>query len=149
MKNLDLVVTSDTAVAHLAGALGVPVWVALAVGPDWRWLLDREDCPWYPTMRLFRQRWLYDWDEVFERLAAALRGLAGPPPRRGVAVEVAPGELIDRLTLLEIKAERIADPGELGNVRAELAALRGVCARALPPSPELAALTANLKAVNE
>ena len=55
MKNLDLVVTSDSAVAHLAGALGVPVWVALPYVPDWRWMLDREDNPWYPTMRLFRQ----------------------------------------------------------------------------------------------
>jgi tetratricopeptide (TPR) repeat protein len=72
MKTLDLVVTTDTSVAHLAGALGVPVWVALAVGADWRWLLDREDCPWYPSMRLFRQSHLHDWDEVFERMASAL-----------------------------------------------------------------------------
>ena len=77
MKNLDLVISTDTAVAHLAGALGVPVWVALSVGPDWRWLLGREDCPWYPTMRLFRQSRLHDWDEVFERMAAELR--RGPP----------------------------------------------------------------------
>ena len=55
MKHLDLVITSDTAVAHLAGALGVPVWVALSKVPDCRWLLDRDDSPWYPTMRLFRR----------------------------------------------------------------------------------------------
>jgi hypothetical protein len=73
MMHLDLVVTSDTAVAHLAGALGVPVWVALSVGPDWRWLLGREDSPWYPTMRLFRQTRPHDWDEVFERMAAELK----------------------------------------------------------------------------
>ena len=72
MMNLDLIVTTDTAVAHLAGALGVPVWVALGVGADWRYLAGREDSPWYPTMRLFRQRRLYEWDELFERIAAAL-----------------------------------------------------------------------------
>ncbi len=73
MKNLDLVITSDTAVAHLAGALGVPVWVALPAVPDWRWLQDREDSPWYASMRLFRQQCPGDWPEVFERLAAALK----------------------------------------------------------------------------
>ena len=61
MKNLDLVITSDTSVPHLAGALGVPVWLALPFVPDWRWLLDRSDSPWYPTMRLFRQRRPGDW----------------------------------------------------------------------------------------
>jgi hypothetical protein len=73
MKNLDLVVTSDTAIAHLAGALGVRVWVALSAAPDWRWLRDRDDNPWYPTMRLFRQRKLGDWDEVFAQMAGELR----------------------------------------------------------------------------
>src|SRR5207248_11489066 len=72
MKNLDLVVTSDTAAAHLAGALGVPVWVALPFAPDWRWLLAREDSPWYPTMRLFRQAEAGNWAEVFDRIAGAL-----------------------------------------------------------------------------
>jgi tetratricopeptide (TPR) repeat protein len=76
MKNLDLVISSDTAVPHLAGALGVPVWVALPSVPDWRWLLGREDCPWYPTMRLFRQARPDDWGEVFARLAAELKALA-------------------------------------------------------------------------
>lgn len=73
MGNLDLVITSDTAVAHLAGGLGVPVWVALPMLPDWRWLLDREDSPWYPTMRLFRQTRPDDWPSVFQRMAGALR----------------------------------------------------------------------------
>ncbi len=73
MMNLDLVITSDTSVAHLAGALGVPVWVALPFVPDWRWMLDRSDSPWYPTMRLFRQKRLGDWAGVFEEIEAALR----------------------------------------------------------------------------
>jgi hypothetical protein len=73
MSNLDLVITVDTAVAHLAGALGIPVWVALPLVPDWRWLLEREDSPWYPSMRLFRQSAWGDWAGVFERLTEALR----------------------------------------------------------------------------
>lgn len=72
MMNLDLVVTSDTSVAHLAGALGVPVWLVLPVASDWRWLLDRDDSPWYPTMRLFRQANFGQWGEVFGRVAQAL-----------------------------------------------------------------------------
>ena len=72
MKCLDLVITSDTAAAHLAGALAVPVWVALSAVPDWRWQLEREDSPWYPTMRLFRQRAAGDWPELFERMAQEL-----------------------------------------------------------------------------
>ena len=55
IENLDLVITVDTAVAHLSGALGKPVWTLLPAVPDWRWMLDREDSPWYPTMKLFRQ----------------------------------------------------------------------------------------------
>jgi tetratricopeptide (TPR) repeat protein len=72
MNVLDLVITSDTSVAHLAGALGVPVWVALPQIPDWRWFLDRTDSPWYPTMRLFRQRHRGEWRDVFEEIRAAL-----------------------------------------------------------------------------
>ncbi len=70
IMNMDLMVTSDSSIAHLAGALGVPIMVALGLMPDWRWLLERGDCPWYPTMQLFRQRKFGDWDEVFARIAA-------------------------------------------------------------------------------
>ena len=76
LRSLDLVITVDTAVAHLAGALGVPVWVALAYSPDWRWLLEREDSPWYPTMRLFRQARPGDWEGVFQRMARTATTLA-------------------------------------------------------------------------
>jgi tetratricopeptide (TPR) repeat protein len=70
---LDLLVTVDTALAHLAGALGRPVWVALPFTADWRWFQKREDSPWYPTARLFRQRRWGEWAEVFKRIAARLR----------------------------------------------------------------------------
>ena len=75
MENLDLVVTSDTATAHLAGALGRPAWVALKHVPDWRWMLDRSDTPWYPTVRLFRQNARGRWEGVFSAMAEALREL--------------------------------------------------------------------------
>jgi tetratricopeptide (TPR) repeat protein len=69
---MDLVITIDNSTAHLAGALGVPVWVLLPFARDWRWLLDREDSPWYPTMRLFRQAKADDWQSVVERVRDAL-----------------------------------------------------------------------------
>jgi hypothetical protein len=68
MASLDLVVSCDTSVAHLAGALARPVWVALKKVPEWRWLLDCADTPWYPTMRLYRQDKRGDWAGVFERM---------------------------------------------------------------------------------
>jgi tetratricopeptide (TPR) repeat protein len=76
MQCLDLVVTSDTATPHLAGALGVPTWVALKHVPDWRWMLDRNDSPWYPSLRLFRQETRGNWRGVFVRMAEELRPLA-------------------------------------------------------------------------
>ena len=75
MKGLDLVVSSDTSTVHLAGALGVPIWMATPFSPDWRWLLEREDSPWYPTMRLFRQPRPGDWESVFARMAKPLAEL--------------------------------------------------------------------------
>ena len=74
---LDLLITVDTAVAHLAGALGRPVWTLLPFRPDWRWLLDRDDSPWYPTMRLFRQQQPAEWGPVIDRLRGELTKVAG------------------------------------------------------------------------
>jgi len=75
LENLDLVITSDTAMAHLAGALGTPVWVALRFLPDWRWLLDRTDSPWYPSLRLFRQKQVDDWAGVFANMQSELESV--------------------------------------------------------------------------
>lgn len=72
MRHLDLVITSDTSIAHLAGGLGVPVWLATSYAPDWRWMMHREDCLWYPTMRLFRQTKIHHWTDVFTRMAHEL-----------------------------------------------------------------------------
>ncbi|MCC6395586.1 MAG: tetratricopeptide repeat protein, partial [Bacteroidetes bacterium] len=85
ISTLDLVITVDTAVAHLAGAMGKHVWVLLPFAPDWRWMLARNDSPWYPSMRIFRQRRRGEWGSVFDEVETALNGVAAkftPPARR-------------------------------------------------------------------
>jgi tetratricopeptide (TPR) repeat protein len=72
IANLDLVIAVDTAIAHLAGAMGKPVWTLLSFVPDWRWLMERDDCPWYPSMRLFRQPFLGDWESITGRVVDEL-----------------------------------------------------------------------------
>jgi ADP-heptose:LPS heptosyltransferase len=76
VENLDLVISVDTSVAHLAGAMGKRVWVLLPFVPDWRWMLGRDDSLWYPTMRLFRQTKIGDWGEVVGRVRTELERVA-------------------------------------------------------------------------
>jgi len=73
IENLDLIITVDTAIGHLAGALGKPAWILIPKAADWRWMLDRDDSPWYPSIRLFRQQRSGDWDVPLDRLRSALR----------------------------------------------------------------------------
>jgi hypothetical protein len=150
MKCLDLVVCVDTSVNHLAGALGVPTWLALSAVSDWRWLRGREDSVWYGGHRLFRQERPGDWDRVFARMAAELARLAARKGGQGVLnVEVPAGQWLDRLSIAQIKAERIADTAKQPDVRAELAALQRAGAGLLPLSAEVQELAAQLKGVNE
>lgn len=84
MANLDLIISVDTSVVHLAGALGRPTWTLLAKTPDWRWLNDREDSPWYPSMRLFRQQTRNDWPAVISKVASELAILAQEKKKNAV-----------------------------------------------------------------
>ncbi len=156
---LDLVVSCDTSMVHLAGALGRPVWIALNEPCEWRWLRQRADTIWYPTAKLFRQEASGDWDGVFLRMAEALKELresgsivaanedAGPlesSPR----VEVSWGELLDKISILEIKARRMTSPASLANVRRELEHLNAVVSDLAPPS-HVEKKRASLLAINE
>jgi len=80
IEQLDLVITSDTATAHLSGALGCPVWMATSAMADWRWMLNRADSPWYPTMRLFRQQRIGEWSDVFQQMAGQLADWSARSP---------------------------------------------------------------------
>ena len=156
MACLDLVVTVDTSIAHLAGALAVPVWVALKSDAEWRWLTGRCDSPWYPTMRLFRQSRRGVWRDVFEAMARELAPLcerrAAP---RMLAAPCSLGELIDKITILRIKAERIGEREKLANVRRELALLERLAQEDGASGPidlltdQLAAVNARLWAIED
>src|SRR5207248_7591097 len=108
----------------------------------------RDDTPWYPTMRLFRQSKLGRWDDVFECMTEEVRKkLVRGGTAQAIPVTISPGELLDKLTILQIKSERVQDPAKLRNVRYELSAL-DASAATIPPSDELAALIAELKQVD-
>lgn len=148
LKNLDLFITSDTAVAHLAGALGVPVWLALSSAPGWNWMVGRDDSPWYPTMRLFRQPKLGDWFSVFERIARELAKLVPPSVRaRSIEVRVSPGELLERIARLEYEVEIGSDEQSQCSAREKLAGLMRTKEGMLTASDQLAALASEMQAI--
>lgn len=148
IANLDLVISVDTAIAHLAGAMGKPVWLALTYTPDWRWLLGRADNAWYPSARLFRQQSFGDWVGVFHQIARELAPLAKQPPVRPIQLECSPAELLDRIAFLEAQCELLRDPDELQKTRAALADLCAIRQAALPASAELADVVSQLKKVH-
>ena len=154
MENLDLIISSDTSIAHLAGALGRPVWVALKYVPDWRWMLDRTDSPWYPSMRLFRQHTRDDWRGVHSDIEDALRELIGAADQQAkkgrLKTPLTPiswGELIDKITILEIKSVEIVKELARTNVLKELLLLQGIADKH-GVCGDIADLERDLKAVN-
>lgn len=149
MMNLDLVICCDTSVAHLAGALGKPVWVATGTVPDWRWLLERDDSPWYPTMRLFRQSCRGNWQDVFERITETLAERVGAPlPARPITIEISVGELIDRLALLDVQSQGEGEDAEMARRREELEALSAAFRRSVRSMPALATIHAELREIH-
>ena len=150
MTCLDLVITCDTSVAHLAGALAVPVWVALKSDAEWRWLTKRADSPWYPTMRLFRQKRRGVWSDVFEAMVGELAQLIERRRTpRTVSTPCSLGELIDKITILRIKVERIGEPEKLVNVHRELNLLERSAREDGASVPAIDLLTDHLALVNE
>jgi Tfp pilus assembly protein PilF len=150
MMNLDLIITVDTSIAHLAGALGRPTWVLLPQVAEWRWMVGRSDTPWYPTMQLFRQTEIKKWDDVLEQLKKALLPLViNTMQKSSVVSEVSVGELIDKITILRIKDERIKSEEKLINIRAELHSLETIQRAFVATSPMLDDLTSQLIAVNK
>jgi tetratricopeptide (TPR) repeat protein len=161
LRVLDLVIVSDSAVAHLAGALGVEALVALPTPADWRWRDDGEGSAWYPSLRLFRQPEPGCWSKVMDRLARELerrmhdsgrseKRVPSPPessPR--ILVEVSAGELADKVTILQIKNERISDEAKLAHVRNELGVLSERWDKILTESPGVQETFERLREVNE
>jgi hypothetical protein len=137
IANCDLVITSDTSVAHLAGGMGKTTWLLLKKVPDWRWGLEGDTTFWYPSMRLFRQKERGNWEEVMERVAEALQEHFGDNPEttqsapapsikpeqiQDILAPISLGELIDKITILQIKSKHLQGAG-LVNVKKELDAL--------------------------
>ncbi|MBX9678672.1 MAG: tetratricopeptide repeat protein [Gemmataceae bacterium] len=115
VASLDLVIAVDTAIAHLAGALGKPVWILIPFSSDWRWLRNRDDSVWYPTARLYRQKRSGDWEEVVARLEKDLAALASASPRKPLLIELDPEEAAWALATLSILPEA---PGRIGRLTA-------------------------------
>ena len=156
MKSVDLVISLDSSLAHLAGALGAPLWIALTYAPEWRWQRERTDTPWYPTAQLFRQHAPGDWDGIFTRMAAALQDMVVDAPACKTVVAttlpsapVSWGELLDKITILDIKEQRLASAEAVANVTLELGHLRKVADGAVSQVADVGPEVERLRAVNE
>ncbi|MFC1845763.1 DUF6165 family protein [Candidatus Dependentiae bacterium] len=151
IKNMDMVISIDTSVAHLAGALGAPVWVLLPTVADWRWMLDRDDTPWYPNVKLFRQENHGDWESVLANVKRSLSRYIQQRKKKSdiVSAEISIGELIDKITILHLKNKYISDEKKLKNVRKELQVLSETRDTKVPQCKELDQLTRQLLSVNQ
>ena len=143
MQSLDLVITVDTAIGHLAGALGIKAMILLKrYGSDWRWQQGHEDTVWYPSITLKRQKRQGDWHGLIAEIAAGLQSRSQP------LAPVSIGELIDKLTILEIKLEKIVDAVKRANIEREKTALDGVLGSLALNHQDLSRLQRDLKNIN-
>jgi hypothetical protein len=152
MASLDLVVSVDTSVAHLAGALNRPVAILLKrLGTHWAWLYGRQDSVFYPSARLYRQHTPGDWEAPMARIARHVQDgakLQAAGPGRMPLVSVSVGDLFDKLSILAIKRERIADVAKRGNVEREHRALAAVAETLKLTDVPIGPLCARLQTVN-
>jgi tetratricopeptide (TPR) repeat protein len=156
MRCVDLVITSDTALTHLAGGLGIETWLVLKQVPDWRWMMDRKDCPWYSKHRLYRQKDREDWRSVFVEVEADLDSLVARKNQSFANksttlphVPVSWGELIDKITILEIKKSRIESSSAQVNITRELKYLSQILTDQGAIFASTATLKDTLKNINE
>lgn len=152
IKNLDLVITVDTSIAHLAGGLGAPVWVLLPEPCDWRWLCNRSDSPWYPTMKLFRQSSSGNWDSVLQNIYEQLKQLVIEHTKKhttSIQAEVSVGELVDKITILELKKLHFSDEQKLKNIEHELEILLNTYRTKVTQSSKIKQLKQELYTVNK
>ena len=166
IMHLDLVITCDTSIGHLAAALGKPVWVLLPFVSDWRWMERREDSPWYPNTRLFRQSEKDNWPALIDRVAQRLREVIigtsalvwelRPPADSTmqksdnvIEAQISIGELLDKITILEIKAQQITDRKRHYNVAKELSALKAVVDSSVKLDQRIVELMNGLRDVNK
>ncbi len=167
IMKLDLVITCDTSIGHLAAALGKPVWVLLPFVSDWRWMEQREDSPWYPNTRLFRQSKRGDWpsliDCVAERLRAVIAGESElvwelrptatktieESDKNRLEAPISVGELLDKITILEIKAQQITDKKQHDNIARELSVLNAVVDRGVKLNQRVVELMDGLRDINK
>jgi hypothetical protein len=157
---MDLIISCDTSIAHLAGALGRRLWIALNRTPEWRWQRQRTDTVWYPAARLFRQETNGDWDGVFSRMrnelvqllqtrAGMSREPASESRRPAPRVELSWGDLLDRIAMLEAKSKRPASSDAIAALLCELQRLKSTVADIEPISAMVDAKQTALRGINE
>lgn len=155
MEELDLIISIDTSLAHLAGALGRPLWLLLsAYDHDWRWLRDRQETLWYPTARLYRKDPKGDWDALLAKMAGDLQSLVhekcGTVSKEALpSVPMSVGELVDKMTILALKAERISEKTKLASIKKEHGYLENIWQDLQQDDGAINDLVVQLRDVNE